>query len=175
MRIINIISYLMIWSCVSINASKSFNLLTEDQKPSKPLLELLDLLDIKHDGSLKDIVEKTQTSWLRKADTERWHMKDTYQHRDKIFSLLDQIGVLNEVIPTKNSYNYLLLHGAAFSRIQKRLAEALKLWEKGIRFNKLVLLTGERPLDPEVESRDRLLNQDAYAITLDPNWQPPDI
>ena len=39
--------------------------------PSKALLELLSLLNIKHDASLKSIVSATQAAWLRPAGLER--------------------------------------------------------------------------------------------------------
>ena len=42
-----------------------------DKKPNLSLLKLLDICEVKHDGTLKDIVNKTQNQWLRKDNQEK--------------------------------------------------------------------------------------------------------
>jgi hypothetical protein len=137
---------------IPMNKSQSFNLLTAHDQPSQPLLTLLELLEIKHDGTLQEIVEKTQELWLRKPGTERWHMQDTYpDKRNEILALLDQIGVLKAKIPSKSHYDYILFHGASAGRMQKRFAN---LCTYDVTTKKIVFFSGERPLDAVADHID---------------------
>ena len=43
-----------------MNAQEHFNILEADREPSQPLLELLAILRVQHDGSLASIVSQTQ-------------------------------------------------------------------------------------------------------------------
>ncbi len=143
--------------------NRPFNLLTSDGKPSQPLLELLNLLAIEHDDSLKNIVEITQKNWLRKPGAERWHMKDIYQEKHaKIFPLLDKIGVLKEIKPSKQSYDYLLFYGASLGRMQKRLST---LWKHGVTFKAFIFFTGDRPLDLKIEPIKDLFYNKKHPVT----------
>lgn len=120
---------------------------------SEPLLKLLQVMEVTHDGTLSSIVSATQKSWLRPAGTERWHIENdlTDEKKEKLFPLAAQLGFINEMIPSSKDYAYCLILGGTSGRMEKRLKYAAKLWKEGIHFNQIVFLVGARPLDPDVD------------------------
>ncbi len=141
--------------------------------PSQTLLELLAILGIEHDGTLRDIVRVTQLHLLRPQNSERWHMLDVYQqHAATIMPLLKKLGCLDAVEPTQQQYDYVLLLGATVSRVRDRLRYVVSLCEQGLRFKTIIFLGSERPLDPAVEPADLLTQptQNNYPY-LDPTWK----
>lgn len=119
-----------------------------------PLLELLDLTQVSHDGTLASIVEGTQKKWLRPAGKERWETTDLdADKRVKVLELAEQIGFIDEVRPTETQYDYVLLLGATVFRMEARLNYMVKLWKEGVQFKHVVILTGMRPLDTKVEQK----------------------
>jgi hypothetical protein len=110
------------------------------------ILKVLDLTNIQTNGTLSDIVAKTQASWLRKPGTERWEM-DTLitQHDTELKKLFHDMNMYDEVKPTKHHYTYLLMLGALFKTMDQRFAYAIELYKSGIRFDNIVLLAGKRP------------------------------
>ncbi len=122
-------------------------------EPSQPLLSLLSLLNIKHDGSLKSIVDATQKEWLRAPGTERWQMDEiAIAKRDELIQLLNTLGCIEEVTPSRMEYDYALVLGAATPRVQLRFNYLITLWNSGVRFKTIVFLGGQRPLDPTVDA-----------------------
>ncbi len=114
------------------------------------MLQMLSLTGITHDGSLQDIVRETQKSWLRKPGTERWEVPSINMAQESEMRLLvDRMGFTQEVKPQQKSYTYLLLLGALFSTVAARMEYAVNLWKSGVRFEKIVLLGGARPMTPE--------------------------
>ncbi|MDP3787802.1 MAG: hypothetical protein Q8Q60_00620 [Candidatus Chromulinivorax sp.] len=116
-------------------------------KPSQALLELLSLTGIEHDGSLASIVQATQATWIRKPGTERWDINEEDRgNKELIHRQLMKMNLIDTVTPSKKKYDYALWMGAAYPRMQTRFAYLVKLWEKGVRFDQIVLLSGARPL-----------------------------
>lgn len=141
-------------------------------KPTKTLLTLLDILQLKHDGTLKNIVDETQKQWLRAAGKERWQVDEILGSRkQELMPLFKQLGLSNEITPSKNRYDYVILLGATTQRMWTRLAYAGELWNKGIRFNNIVLLGSERPLDPNLETYETLRGLHDASLPQRSDWQ----
>lgn len=125
-------------------------LVNEQGHVDTALLQLLALTNIKHEGSLQSIVEQTQkseTGWLRKPGLERWDMVNTsVENSDQFFQLFDKLHLVNEISPQQKQYDYLLCMGATYASMKLRLQYAIDLWNKGIRYNEIVMLSGARPL-----------------------------
>lgn len=114
------------------------------------VLKLLELTGIDHDGTLPDIVEKTQVHWIRKPGTERWDIQDQpVPNADQIHQLLSKLGLNATIKPVAQSYEYALLLGALFSTMVIRMQHLVDLWNKGVRFNRVVLLGGARPANQQ--------------------------
>ncbi len=145
--------------CMKSNNTSLTTTITHQQTINHSLLDLLTLLDISHDGTLSSIVRSTQEAWLRKPGTERWHIQEQYNNqKEVILPLCHKLQLAQEIKPTKTHYDYALLLGAALPRVRCRLAYLLELWNQGIRFDKLIILAGQRPLDASLENESELLN-----------------
>lgn len=127
--------------------------------PTDALSSLLNIFDIQHDRTLPSIVKETQKSWLRPAGLERWQLPNTFSQEtiDCIAPHLERIGLIHEIMPSQKQYTYALFMGATLKTVIKRLAYLIKQWKEGLRFNHLVILTGQRDLIPK-ESIDVVLN-----------------
>jgi hypothetical protein len=76
----------------------------------------------------------------------------TPAQRTAVLQFCSKEGFLDAVKPKHKTYEYAVVLGATVPRMQKRLAYLQKLYDSGVRFKQVVLLTGARPLDPAVET-----------------------
>ncbi len=140
--------------------------------PPRELLTLLSVLDIKHDGTLSTINAIFQKEFLRKPGQERWEMEDVFEEkREQILPLLEKLGVFDAVYPKEKHYDTILIHGATVGRMRTRVKFLDDLWSQGIRADEIVFLAGERPLDPKLESEERLYHQDQSDVRFRPGWK----
>ncbi len=129
-----------------------------DGSPTRALLELLQECDISHDGTLADIVAKTQASWIRKAGSERWDIEQKKAgNSKKIVSLLQELGCVQATYPTKKHYDTVIIFGGTFGNMLKRFAYAYSLLQNGtITAKQIVFLVGQRPTNQAVESHEKI-------------------
>lgn len=146
------------WNKIRLVGKRGFKKSSEMQNPtsffsSPSLQDLLFLTRVHCEPSLESIVEATQKKWLRPVGKERWESVESYNSKQmkKIHFHMKKMGFFSEVLPSDTNYDYALVLGASFSSVQERVHYLVKLWHKGVRFQKLIFLTGERPLDPKVE------------------------
>jgi hypothetical protein len=115
-----------------------------------------------------DIVVETQKRWLRKPDQERWEIAELSPDQ-RLFVLnwaIDQ-GLFAPWKPASKGYDKALILGATTSSMQMRLDYLKQLWNEGTRFNEIVWLTGDRPLDKRVDGlTDRCSNESETAHIL---------
>ncbi|BDC34271.1 hypothetical protein Noda2021_02290 [Candidatus Dependentiae bacterium Noda2021] len=139
---------------------------------NQTLLSLLKALSIEHDNSLQDIVSVTQKAWLRKAGQERWDLDTAHSAalNSLIISHCQQLNMIEEIIPSTKDYTYALVMGATLDTIRNRFAFLIKLIKLGIRFDSIVFLTGQRPLNPTLESAQKLLDITKSSLPCNPNW-----
>lgn len=129
-------------------------LIDDTGKPSPELLELLATTHVEHDGTLESIKNATQKEWLNKirpGTTERWEInqetKEAFEEfREQVIPLCKKIGTFDTLNPEKKKYKYLVILGCRALGMSKRLQYAIELTKSGIKFKKLVFLTGQRPL-----------------------------
>ncbi len=120
---------------------------------TEPLLNLLKQMDVSHEGTLPSIVQATQKQWLRPAGKETWHIDElSAEKREIILSYAEKLGFIQECLPQKKHYTYAHILGATTGRMEKRISYLVQLYEKGIRFDHVVILTGARPLDPAIDT-----------------------
>ncbi len=105
---------------------------------SPPLQDILNLFGVD--------AESAQDRWMQKGK-ERWEFDQRYEYmRPVAWPLFEKAGFILETAPEKRSYDYALVFGALLSSVEKRIAYLAELWKRGIRFDQIVFLTGERPL-----------------------------
>ncbi len=129
------------------------------------LNELASALDIP-EGS--DLVTETQRRWLCQKGRERWEMNELNQDQ-RLFVLkwTEEQGLYSDWKPASSHYDTALILSATTGCMQKRLNYLIKLWQQGVRFNQVVWLTGDRPLDKRVDSMlDRCQNESEAAHIL---------
>ena len=145
-----------------------------DKLLSPALFEILKILEVRHEGTLSSIVEATQKAWLLPQNTEQSHIENS--HRELASALkpyFKKLGIIDEIRPTEKNYEYAIIFGTLVSRFRQRIAYVLQLWLEGIRFKKLVVLTGERPLEPTMESEDILYNRSNTILPIRASWMQP--
>lgn len=140
-------------------------------KINPTLLSLLQTVSISHANTLESIVDSTQKSWLRKSGQERWDLSNTYSQalNSLIVNHCLELNMINEIIPSRNHFNYALVMGASLETIRNRFAFLLKLIDNGITFDSIVFLTGQRSLDPTLESSEKLLDLKNANLPINPN------
>lgn len=131
------------------------------------IIRLLEVCGVKHDGTPSSIVAATQKAWLRQPGKERWEMeeKDFGAEKNQIIrDLAETLGFIREIPPKDRKYHYCLLHGCVLPQFQTEVNYAAKLWDRGVSFDKVVFLGGDRRLDPKA---DRIPHKHAFKTSLE--------
>ncbi|MGI9276628.1 MAG: hypothetical protein ACR2PT_17520 [Endozoicomonas sp.] len=124
-----------------------------------PLSGLLNTFKIPHDQTLKSMTEASQV-WRRKPGQERWEMPEVKlgkTEHDTVQKFLNQLGLVDELMPESANYHYALLLGATVPRMERRLNHLASLWKKGVRFKRIIFLVGQRPLADGIDKVDTLI------------------
>jgi len=147
-------------------------LINTHHNPTLALLKILEATNIKHDGTLSTIVTETQKGWLRTAGKERWENQSVFTLRNEISSqLLEDLFLTQIIEPSCKHYNYAILLGATVHAIRNRLTYLISLCNKGTHFDSIIVLTGKRPLDKNIENEQALLQNSSPAFPFKENWQ----
>lgn len=127
------------------------------------------------DLRLASVVEVTQSGWLRPAGQERWDVAPRFEDkRAQIMAHLTTLQATQTINPSKKYYDYCVVNGAAVSRIRARLADLKTVWLSGVRFDKLVFQTSNRPLSVAAgETAENLLNTHDPLLPARPDWRAP--
>jgi hypothetical protein len=158
--------------CNGMENKLSHTIVNEHYQPTSPLLNILEATSIQHDGTLQSIYTETQKSWLRTADKERWENQTVItMHHANPSELFKTLCLIQEIKPSKQHYNHVVLLGSTVISIRNRLAYLIDLWNDGIRFDSINILAGQRPLDKTIESPEILLKNSCPALNFKQNWQ----
>jgi hypothetical protein len=142
----------------------------EDQR-LHTLHELFLTLDINIDPTYEAMNTYAQKHWLRKPGQERWDMEESVLQSKavKIENIIKRLGMIDRVDPSINIPDYAVVLGATVYRMRTRMQHMLELIEANTFLpKKIIILTGERPLDPTQEP-ERLLF-DKKSIRPDWKW-----
>ncbi len=117
-----------------------------------PAKEFLELCDVPPELKEEEILPYLQTHWLQ-PQKERWEMEGNLEEKREIaLPILLKLGCIDNIHAEKKFYDYALVLGAVGKTMQRRLDFLYEEWQRGIRFGQIVLLTGQRDLDPEIET-----------------------
>lgn len=135
------------------------------KKEFNAVRKLLNYFKIPYENSFEGLVDATQKYWKRKENQERWQMDPvTVKNEAYVLSLINKIGMIQEVSPQKKYYDYAFLLGAVTTTARPRLYHLVHLFEQGVRFGKIYVLSGERPLDPTRETENIFLHPDETVL-----------
>lgn len=130
----------------------ALSLKSENGELKPALKELLALFDVPKDLSDGELTLYLQQHWLQ-PNKERWEMDKRHEDkRDQVFPLLKELQCINTVRAQESRYDYALVLGATGKAMQRRLDFLYEEWQRGVRFDKIILLTGARDLDPKIEN-----------------------
>lgn len=147
-------------------------ILSEDDKPTQSLIGLLNILNIQHHNDLASIVDATQKAWLRKPNEERWHQQEVHQEKkEELQKYFAQLRIVDEIQPSKKHYAHAVFLGATVARVRTRLNHLKQLLEQGISFDHIVVLGGQRPLDPKLENEAILFDANNSDLPFKSTWK----
>ncbi|MEI6789770.1 MAG: hypothetical protein WCK42_01140 [Myxococcaceae bacterium] len=87
------------------------------------------------------------TSLKRTARQERWDLTDDPKwDRMLILKDLSKLGFVNTVKPTRKEYQTAVLLGSTGPSMENRINYLIETWQAGVRFKRIVFLTGDRIL-----------------------------
>lgn len=133
--------------CIGLHALN----LTENGELKPEAKELLSIFEIPHEQPMQEISTLLQQQWLQ-ANKDCWEMENRFEDKkDQVLPLLQQLNFIDSFEATKENYDYALVLGATARVMQRRLDFLYEQWQKGVRFKEVVLLTGARDLDPNIE------------------------
>ncbi len=156
--------------------SLSAALLDNQGRPTADLLELLQATGINHDGTLAGIVQQTQKKqpegWLRDPQKERWEIAEMHKEKHAILKpLFAQLNMLNQIMPCRQYYDYVVILGGTVHGVRARLAYLAKLWQNNVRFGSIIMLGSQRPLYSDRETKADLLNKGNKILPFKKDWQ----
>lgn len=140
-------------------------LFSAEGAPCVELQEILAITGVEHRNDLESIVQATQKSFLRPAGKERWEISDDQYAavESQLMPLFNKLELIDTLYPTHQHYDYVLWMGSLLASAEKRLLFLKELWQQGLRFDNLVILTGERSLIPEERDAIRAICQRTYS------------
>src|SRR5690606_17150403 len=113
-------------------------------KPTSALLEVLRITGVDHDGTLLGIRNSTQSTWYQSGKIRASIGEEHGDLKTALMPFFMKLGLINEVLASNREYNNVLLLGATLLAVRKRLAFLMKEWDRGVRFQQVVLLGSSR-------------------------------
>lgn len=132
--------------------------LFHEGSPTPELGKILDREGIES-RTPRSILEETQRKWLgMRSDSVRQAINvQTTPPSSEDLQLYREVGMVDAIHPTQKHYNYALILGTVTRFMASSLDYLINLWEKeGIRFDKIIFLTGDRPLYGEYVKFDQM-------------------
>lgn len=148
---------------------------------SAALRAIIQKTGVSYDGTLEDLVKKTQRSqidggWLRPVGKERWELPfDKNVDVAWYIKQFSKMGFIDGIMPCKQEYTYALILGATIQGMRARFAYLLYLiMEHGLKVKHIIFLVGQRPRDVKQEADEILFNQENSEIPFNTAWMPRD-
>jgi len=89
---------------------------------------------------------RVEELWMQKGK-ERWEFDKRYEYmRPTAWPYFEIAGLVFEAFPQSREYDYAIVFGALLATVEKRIAFLERLRERGVNFNEIVFLTGDRDL-----------------------------
>lgn len=118
----------------------------------QPAKKFLTLCEVPKELEGEAILEYLQANWIQ-AEKERWQMQGKCEEkRERAIPILRELGCIDSIRAKEKEYDYALVLGSLENTMQKRLDFLYQEWKRGVRFKQIVLLTGQRELNPDKEN-----------------------
>ncbi len=114
-----------------------------------------------------DLVAATQKQWLRPAGKERWELCElSPEERSLVLEWGQEQGLFSAWEPVCTEYDRALILGSSTRQMKNRLDYLKGLWERGIRFREVIWLTGDRPLNAQIDDLMDSCNNESEAARI---------
>ena len=133
--------------------------------------------------TLSSAVKKTQSVWISvlqgKGKKERSDLQDSQERvalKESIEQWATSVEFFSERTPALQHYTYAAWHGAFLDGVRRNLFQLVEAWKRGIRFDYLVGLSGERYLRKQEGGQDelsRLLDEKQSPLPFKKDWTMP--
>lgn len=143
--------------------------------PHSALIQTLDRCNVSHNGTLQGICNATQQAWYQEGKL-RAEIKDTQADavlRPELWPLFTELGFVHEVHASREHYRTAGVLGATLIAVRKRLRYLIAEFERGVRFDQLVLFGGTRPLMKDREGPEAMLKVDNAELPVKDGWHAP--
>jgi hypothetical protein len=111
-----------------------------------------------------------QDFFARKQGQERWQQTTgawMLRHLKEITTIIAKLGLINEVAPKFKNYSVAGVFGSTYPNMVKRLEYLRDLVNnRGIKIDKIYLLSGERPADKAVDGGEEFLETLAQQLNI---------
>jgi hypothetical protein len=149
-------------------------LFDEYDQPRVKLLQLLALVGMEPLNQSEKAILQINT-WAQKnllRQGERWEEQTNKFEalKPKIKPLLCELGFIEASTPHFMEYQGAIVHGALLSTVRLRLHYLVLQWKQGVRFPHLYFLSGQRPLEAQHESPDRLMQDADSPLKIRKDW-----
>jgi len=102
-------------------------------------------------SKLSQLTEMPPQTWIQPGD--RWTFQDLAEEkRSDILAVFEEMGWFEAKHASKMHYEYAVVLGALHASVKNRITHLVDTYNRGVRFDAVVFLTGQRPLHPEKES-----------------------
>lgn len=137
---------------VSGYAILTSTLVDDKRQPTKELCSLAKICGMEEGNSLEDVNYWMQKNLLRQQ--ERWEIQEGKfeSMKDELYPLLARLGFIEGRQAKRQMYEGAIVHGALLKTARARLNTLIEEWKRGVRFTHLYFLSGERPLNADLEN-----------------------
>jgi|GEM_PF-6483767 len=118
-----------------------------------------------HDITQEKLIHRSQGKERHDCEDSPFYQ----QHRAELLAALSDAGMLDEIKPSKKHYDHVLLLGAVEGETENRFETMKRLWEQGVRFDKIHMLGSERALHPEIEPSKNTVGPAGTPVSTEMN------
>lgn len=104
---------------------------------------------------LEEITGIHPAEWIQGG--ERWNFEERFMDKEEeLLQGLENLGIFDERRASQTYYDYAIVPGSLYDSIKTRIEFLVEEWNRGVRFETVVFLTGKRKVHPEKESAEVL-------------------
>lgn len=137
--------------CLFSLRCEALTLVDNEGKLVQPFVELLELFELPTDRSSLETAQIVRSKWIQEGK-ERWQYEYYFEElKEQAMPLMKRLGCVDAIHAQELHYDYAIVMGALLCRVERRLDFLWEEWQRGVRFETLVFLTGQRDIDSKQE------------------------
>lgn len=142
--------------------------------PCPALKDLFSIIGIPVPKNAEELASSMHKYFRRPNKLERWELSDSFENkRRRLMALFTLWHMVEEIWPKQKYYDTVVVQGSTVENARDRFSYLMRLWHKGIRFQRIVVLASDRPLDPRVEGDMVLFNAFRTKYPFRKDWKKP--